>query len=84
MVYKRNPRPLDEIARKLGVQYVIEGSVRSDAGRVRITAQLIQLKDQTHLWAKEYNRDMKNLLVLQAEIAQEIADETRLRPWRPA
>jgi len=76
MVYKRNPRPLDEIGRKLGVQYVIEGSVRRDAGRVRITAQLIQMKDQTHVWAKEYDRDMKNLLVLQGEIAQEIADET--------
>ncbi len=76
MVYKRNPRPLDEIGRKLGVQYVIEGSVRRDAGRVRITAQLIQMKDQTHVWAKEYDRDMRNLLVLQGEIAQEIADET--------
>jgi TolB-like protein/DNA-binding winged helix-turn-helix (wHTH) protein len=78
MVYKRNPRPLDEIARKLGVEYVIEGSVRRDAGRVRITAQLIQMKDQTHVWAKEYDRDMKNLLVLQGEIAQEIAAETEL------
>jgi TolB-like protein/DNA-binding winged helix-turn-helix (wHTH) protein/Tfp pilus assembly protein PilF len=77
MVYKRNPRPLDEIGRKLGVQYVIEGSVRRDAERVRITAQLIQLKDQTHVWAKEYDRDLTNLLVLQAEIAQEIADETK-------
>jgi len=78
MVYKRNPRPLDEIGRKLGVQYVIEGSVRRDAGRVRITAQLIQMKDQTHVWAKEYDRDMRNLLVLQGEIAQEIAAETEL------
>lgn len=77
MVYKRNPRPLDEIGRKLGVQYVIEGSVRRDAERVRITAQLIQVKDQTHVWAKEYDRDLTNLLVLQAEIAQEIADETK-------
>ncbi len=66
MVYKRNPRPLDEIGRKLGVQYVIEGSVRRDAERVRITAQLIQIKDQTHVWAKEYDRDLTNLLVLQA------------------
>jgi TolB-like protein/DNA-binding winged helix-turn-helix (wHTH) protein/Tfp pilus assembly protein PilF len=78
MVYKRNPRPLDEIGRKLGVQYVIEGSVRRDAGRVRITAQLIQMKDQTHVWAKEYDRDMRNVLVLQSEIAQEIAAETEL------
>ncbi len=60
------------------MQYVIEGSVRRDAEQVRITAQLIQIKDQTHVWAKEYDRDMKNLLVLQGEIAQEIADETEL------
>jgi tetratricopeptide (TPR) repeat protein len=45
---------------------------------VRITAQLIQLKDQTHVWAREYDRDMRNLLVLQGEIAQEIATETEL------
>ena len=83
MVYKRNPRPLDEIGRKLGVQYVIEGSVRRDAGRVRITAQLIQMKDQTHVWAKEYDRDLKNLLVLQGEIAQEIANETELALGSP-
>ena len=84
MVYKRNPRPLDEIGRKLGVQYVIEGSVRRDAGRVRITAQLIQMKDQTHVWAKEYDRDLKNLLVLQEEIAQEIANETELALGSPS
>jgi len=58
------------------VQYVIEGSVRRDAGRVRITAQLIQIKDQTHVWAKEYDRELRNLLVLQGEIAQEL--QTRL------
>jgi tetratricopeptide (TPR) repeat protein len=76
MVYKRDPKPLDEIGHKLGIQYVIEGSVRRDAGRVRITAQLIQLKDQTHVWAKEYDRDLTHLLVLQREIAEEIANET--------
>lgn len=76
MFYKHDPKPLDEIGRKLGIQYVIEGSVRRDAGRVRITAQLIQLKDQTHVWAKEYDRNLTNLLVLQGEIAQEIANET--------
>jgi TolB-like protein/Tfp pilus assembly protein PilF len=75
MLYKHNLKPLDEIGRKLGVQYVIEGSVRRDANRVRITAQLIRVKDQTHVWAREYDRDLGNLLVLQGEIAQEIADE---------
>jgi len=57
------------------VQYVIEGSVRRDSERVRITAQLIQVKDQSHLWAREYDRDLGHLLELQAEIAREVANE---------
>ncbi|MGA9354236.1 MAG: winged helix-turn-helix domain-containing protein [Terriglobales bacterium] len=75
MHYKHEQAPLSQIAKELGVQYVIEGSVRRDAGRVRITAQLIQTKDQTHLWARQYDRDLNNLLTLQSEIAREIANE---------
>lgn len=75
MFYKHNPTRLDQVGRELGVQYVLEGSVRRDAGRIRITAQLIQLKDQTHLWARNYDRQESDLLVLQQEITQEIADE---------
>jgi TolB-like protein/DNA-binding winged helix-turn-helix (wHTH) protein len=75
MHYKHAQVPLTQIAKELGVQYVIEGSVRRDAGRVRITAQLIQTKDQTHLWARQYDRALNNLLALQSEIAREIANE---------
>ena len=75
MHYKHAQEPLTQIAKELGVQYVIEGSVRRDAGRVRITAQLIQTKDQTHIWARQYDRDLNNLLALQSEIAREIANE---------
>ncbi len=78
MLYKRNPKPLDQIGRELGVQYVIEGSVRRDSNNVRITAQLIQVKDQTHVWARQYDRELRSLLVVQSEIAQEIADEILL------
>jgi TolB-like protein/DNA-binding winged helix-turn-helix (wHTH) protein len=78
MVYKQNPKPLSQIGRELGVQYVLEGSVRRDSGNVRITAQLIQAKDQTHVWARQYDRELKNLLAVQAEIAQEITDEITL------
>ena len=46
--------------------------------RLRITAQLIQPKDQTHVWAQEYDRELKDLLVLQGEIASEISDETQV------
>jgi len=78
MHYKNNQIPIGQISRELGVQYVLEGSVRRDVDKVRISAQLIQAKDQTHLWAKQYDRELSNLLTLQAEIVQEIANEIQL------
>ena len=78
MHYKDSTQPLVQIAKELGVQYVLEGSVRRDAGRVRITAQLIQVKDQTHLWAQQYDREVNDLLDVQGEIALQIADEIQL------
>jgi len=78
MHYKNGQTPLSQIGHELGVQYVLEGSVRRDAGRVRITAQLIQMSDQSHLWAREYDRELRDLLALQSEIAQGIADEIHL------
>jgi TolB-like protein/DNA-binding winged helix-turn-helix (wHTH) protein/Tfp pilus assembly protein PilF len=78
MHYKDNQKPLDEIGRELQVQYVLEGSVRRESDRVRITAQLIQMKDQTHLWSREYDREIVHLLSLQGEIAKEVADEIHL------
>lgn len=78
MHYKTIQTPLDQVGRELGVQYVIEGSVRRDANNVRVTAQLIQTKDQTHVWARQYDRELKGLLTLQGEIAHEIADEIQL------
>ena len=78
MHYKNSPEKLDQVGRELGVQYVLEGSVRRDANNVRITAQLIQMKDQSHVWARQYDRELKGLLNLQGEIAQEIADEIQL------
>lgn len=78
MHYKGSSEPLEQIGRELGVQYVIEGSVRRDEGKVRVTAQLIQVKDRTHVWAREYDREQEGLLTVQGEIAQEIADEIQL------
>ena len=75
MHYKHSQASIPQIGKDLGVQYVIEGSVRRDSERVRITAQLIQVKDQGHLWAREYDRDLGHLLELQAEIARELANE---------
>src|SRR5258708_20864493 len=78
MHYKNSSTPLEQIGRELGVQYLLEGGVRRDSDHVRITAQLIQVKDQTHLWARKYDRELSSLLVVQGEIAQEIADEIQL------
>jgi len=78
MHYKHGQQPLGQIGSELGVNYVLEGSVRRDGSNVRISAQLIQLKDQTHLWARQYDRQISSLLALQTEIAQEVADEIQL------
>jgi TolB-like protein/DNA-binding winged helix-turn-helix (wHTH) protein/Tfp pilus assembly protein PilF len=78
MHYKGTQASLDQIGRELAVEYVIEGSVRRDGKNVRVTAQLIQTKDQTHVWARQYDRELGGLLSLQGEIAQEVADEIQL------
>jgi TolB-like protein/DNA-binding winged helix-turn-helix (wHTH) protein/Tfp pilus assembly protein PilF len=78
MQYKKTREQLDQIGRELGVQFVLEGSVRRDADRVRISAQLIEVKDQTQVWAREYDRELNGVLALQGEIARDIARETKL------
>src|SRR3989442_41984 len=75
MHYKHGQEQLGQIGRELAVQYVLEGSVRRDSGKVRITAQLNQMKEQTPVWSRQYDRELGGLLALQGEIAQEIADE---------
>ena len=75
MTFKGSSKRVDEIGRELGVDYVVEGSVRREGDRVRISAQLIQAKDQTHIWAEDYDRDASHILQLQAEVAQAIVRE---------
>jgi len=75
MHYKNSKTSMEQIGRELDVQYALEGSVRRDADKVRITAQLIQIRDQSHLWSRRYDRELSNTLALQSEIAQEIAGE---------
>lgn len=78
MEYKGAAGNLDEIARRLGVEYILEGALRRDSQRVRITTQMIHVQDRKVVWAHQYDRELKNLLVVQAEIAQEIADEIQI------
>ncbi len=78
MHYKHGNEEIGQIGRELGVQYLLEGSVRREADRVRVTTQLIQMKDQTRVWSRQYDRELNSLLALQSEIAQETADEIQL------
>jgi TolB-like protein/DNA-binding winged helix-turn-helix (wHTH) protein/Flp pilus assembly protein TadD len=78
MHYKHGNEEVGQIGRELGVQYLLEGSVRREADRVRVTTQLIQMKDQTRVWSRQYDREVSSLLALQSEIAQETADEIQL------
>jgi TolB-like protein/DNA-binding winged helix-turn-helix (wHTH) protein/Tfp pilus assembly protein PilF len=78
MHYKNAPVQLPQIAQDLRVQYVLEGSVRRDSDRVRINAELIQVKDQVPLWSRQYDRELSNLLALQGEIAHEVGEEIQL------
>ena len=84
MHYKTDRAPLDRIARELSVQYVLEGSVRRDAHQVRVTAQLIRVADQTPIWSRQYDRKPADILTLQGELAQAIANEIQTSLGRPA
>ena len=79
MKYKHTNKSIDVIGLELGVAYVLEGSVRRGANRVRVTAQLIQVSDQTHLWAQSYDRSLGDMLALQGELAHAIAGEIRVQ-----
>jgi TolB-like protein len=77
MPYKDSRSPLRQIARELGADAIVEGSVLSAGTAVRITAQLIRADADEHLWAESYQRDGRDILVLQSEVAQAIAQEIR-------
>jgi len=79
MTYKGAKKTIDQIGKELQGQYVLEGSVRRAGDRVRITAQLIEVGDQTHMWAQSYERDLRDILALQADVAQAIAHEVQIK-----
>jgi TolB-like protein/DNA-binding winged helix-turn-helix (wHTH) protein/tetratricopeptide (TPR) repeat protein len=83
MHYRHRSEKADQIGSELGVQYVLEGSVRRDSQKVRINAELIEVVGQRQLWAQQYDRELTNLLVLQAEIAREISESIQLTLGTP-
>jgi TolB-like protein/Tfp pilus assembly protein PilF len=70
--YKNTRKSITEIAAELSVSYVLEGSVRCEGNGARITAQLIEAMDQTHLWSASYNRDLRDILSVQADVAHQV------------
>ncbi len=79
MRYKGTDKSVPEIARELGVDALIEGSVLRAGSTVRVTAQLIEAATDRHLWAESYERDLRDILALQSEVARAIAREIKVR-----
>ena len=79
MGYKHKDTRLDQIGHELSVQYVLENSLRESGNHIRLTSQLIQVKDQTHLWSKDYDYPAKDILAIEDDVAKTVAQEIRLR-----
>lgn len=93
MQYKDRAVDVATVGRELGIDYVVEGTVRRGGDRVRITAKLVQSKDRTQVWSEQYDRDLKDILSLQGDVARAVARavqitlspsaENRLAQWHP-
>ncbi len=77
--YKSKPEDLRTVSQQLGVATILEGSVQKAADKVRVNVQLIDARADSHLWAKTYDRDMKDVFAIQSEVAQEIADSLQAK-----
>src|SRR5438046_1557131 len=77
--YKSKPEDLKTVSQQLGVANILEGSVQKAADKVRVNVQLIDARADSHLWAKTYDRDMKDVFAIQSEVAQEIADSLQAK-----
>jgi TolB-like protein/DNA-binding winged helix-turn-helix (wHTH) protein len=79
MGYKHKDERVDQIGRDLSVEYVLENSLRESGNHIRLTAQLIQMKDQTHVWSQDYDYSTKDILNIEDDVAKSLAHEIRLR-----
>jgi adenylate cyclase len=77
--YKGKPVKVPEVAKELGVDFVVEGSVRKAASRVRVTGQLINGKDDRHVWADRYDRDLTDIFAIQDEITHAIVEQLKVK-----
>jgi len=78
MQYKKTKKTIPEIAKELGVTYILEGSMRKYGDQIRVTAQLIDTRTDNHIWAENYDRTLTDIFALQTEVSQEIADALKL------
>jgi TolB-like protein/DNA-binding winged helix-turn-helix (wHTH) protein len=78
MAYKHTNKTVSQIGHELGVDYILEGSVRREAGEARVSAQLIRVSDQTHLWAQNYERELHDLLLIENELGKAIARQVQI------
>ncbi len=79
MKYKNTNEDIAQIGRELGVTYILEGSVRREGNQARISAQLIQVSDQTHVWAQNYELQAKDMLSVQRDVAATIAEKIKIK-----
>src|SRR5712671_2043646 len=79
MGYKHSDQRLDQIGHDLSVQYVLENSLRGNGDRLRITVQLVQVKDQSHLWAQDFDYRPRDILSLEDDVAKAVAREVQIR-----
>jgi len=79
MVYKHTSKSVQQIGQELGVDYVLESSVRRDGDQVRITTQLIRARDQVHVWAHNYDRHISGSIALQEEVAKAVAEQIEVK-----
>jgi TolB-like protein/DNA-binding winged helix-turn-helix (wHTH) protein len=75
MGYRLKPKPVQEVAKELGATHVIEGSVRREQNQVRVTLQLIDARNDRHLWSQNYDRTLSDALRLQSDVANEVASQ---------
>jgi TolB-like protein/DNA-binding winged helix-turn-helix (wHTH) protein len=78
MAYKHTNKTVSQIGQELGVDYILEGSVRREGGEARVSAQLIRVSDQTHLWAQNYERELHDLLLIENELGKAIARQVQI------
>jgi TolB-like protein len=79
MRYKKTEKPIPQIARELGVDAILEGTLQREGSRIRISAQLVQASTDTHVWARDYEFDLSDLLRFEGNLARAIAGEIQVK-----